>query len=252
VNEEILYKYILPLSFSFLIGVVVTFALFLGFKEWKISKANKALKQQKLISLSTIIPNILIYMVVAPYWHWLYFYMQQYAFFQIQSIIISIPLALILCDFSYYWEHRTAHKVTTLWKLYHGTHHTGISYNIPLAYRVNGLNMLVAPLFYLPWLLLGFHPLIILGFQLFVFHYQGWLHTNLIGRIPAMDKWFNTPANHRMHHCNDPQHKDVNFAAVFMLWDHLFGTYKSPEDNLHYGIKGRDSDDSFIGVYTDL
>ncbi len=55
-----------------------------------------------------------------------------------------------------------------------------------------------------------------------------------------------------MHHSKNGKHKDVNFAAVFMVWDYLFGTYKAPEQNLQFGIKGRDTDDSYIGVYTDL
>ena len=246
-----LEKHLLPLSLSLLIAIVVTFALFLGLKEWEISKTtnNNALKKQKLISVSTIIPNILMYILLAPYWSLIYFNLKQYVVFEIHSYYLSIPLALILCDFSYYCEHRIAHKSTFLWKLYHGTHHTAINYNIPVAYRVNALNFLIAPLFYLPWVILGIEPILVIGMQLFVFHYQGWVHTNLIGKL-RYDKYFNTPANHRMHH--SIKNNNVNFSAIFMIWDHLFHTYQKPVSCTKYGIEDRNTDDSYIGIYTDF
>ncbi|MCF6226056.1 MAG: sterol desaturase family protein [Xanthomonadales bacterium] len=241
--------YILQLSLSLLIGAVITFAIVLGLEEWKIG-SSKDIKKQKFISISTVIPNILLYFLVTPYWGLVYLNLEQYALFQITNLFWAVPLALIMCDFSYYWEHRAAHKFTFLWKLYHGTHHTGIDFNIPLAYRVNGLNLLIAPIFYLPWILIGIEPILIIGMQLFVFHFQGWLHTNLIGEMTKFDRWFNSPANHRMHHSADIKHKDVNFAAIFMLWDKIFGTCIKPEGNLRYGINEITSDNSYIKVYT--
>ncbi len=241
--------YLLSLVFSLLIGMFITFAIVLGIKEWQLEALDCNLKRQKMISLSTIVPNFLMYMITAPYWHVIYQSVGQYAIFDIDGVLFAMPLALIACDLSYYWEHRIAHKLPLLWKLYHGTHHTAISYNIPLAYRVNALNMLIAPWFYMPWILLGLEPLMVLGFQLFVFHYQGWIHTNLIGEIKGFDKWFNSPANHRMHHSRDDRHQNVNFSAVFMVWDRIFGTYMSPESNVKYGLSGRDADDDYQGIY---
>ncbi len=242
----------MTLFFSVLIGLVITLAILLGIMEWQQNKQCAALKKQKLISLSTILPNFIVYLLTASYWHGVYQFIVQYQLLEINGVLISLFLSLVFCDFSYYWEHRMAHKISFLWKLYHGTHHTGTDYNIPLAYRVNALNMLIAPLFYLPWILVGIDPLIVLGFQLFVFHYQGWLHTNLIGEIKGFDRWFNSPANHRMHHSIYHQEPNVNFGAVFMLWDKLFGTYFSPKSDLIYGINGRKVDDSYLGIYFDL
>ncbi len=242
-------EYILPISLSLLIGTVLTFSIVLGLEEWK-TESSKEIKKQKIISFSTVIPNIILYLFIAPYWGLIYLNIENIALFEINNLFLAAPLALVLCDFSYYWEHRAAHKFTLLWKLYHGTHHTAVAYNIPLAYRVNGLNLFITPVFYTPWILMGIEPILIIGMHLFVFHYQGWLHTKLIGEMSKFDRWFNSPANHRMHHSADSKHQDVNFAAVFMLWDKIFGTYKEPENNLRYGIKGITKDDSFIEVYT--
>ncbi|WP_164503669.1 sterol desaturase family protein [Pleionea sediminis] len=231
---------------SLIIGLIITAAIILGLIEWL---RNKKLSKQNLISISTIPPNIVIYLVVAPYWEALYLWLNDFAVYSVSNIFIAFPLSLLLCDFSYYCEHRFAHKIPFLWRLYHGTHHTGQQFDIPLAFRVNGLNLFIAPLFYLPWLLLGIEPLVLLSAQLFVFHYQGWLHTELIGPNKVFDAIFNTPANHRVHHS---KHHHGNFGGLFVIWDKLLGTYISPMDSIDYGLAGRTEDNSYLGIYADL
>jgi sterol desaturase/sphingolipid hydroxylase (fatty acid hydroxylase superfamily) len=70
------------------------------------------------------------------------------------------------------------------------------------------------------------------------FHYQAWLHTEMIGSLGRWDRYFNTPANHRVHHSMAGEHRDRNFGAVLMIWDRLFGTYAMPASALRYGIAG--------------
>jgi sterol desaturase/sphingolipid hydroxylase (fatty acid hydroxylase superfamily) len=235
------------LVISTLVAVVVTAAVVVGYLEWR--RANHAaLPKGVKVSLSTIPPNALMYWLMSPLWFYIYQSISDYAVIELSGFYRWMPLALLLCDFSYYVEHRIAHRIPLLWKLYHGTHHTGTEYNIPLAFRVNALNLWVAPLFYAPWLLLGLDPLLIVGFQLFVFHYQGWVHTELIGEL-KVDRWLNTPANHRMHH--SCQHQ-ANFGACLMIWDHMFETYMKPEHVREYGIKGFSGSESYAGIYLNL
>ena len=105
--------------------------------------------------------------------------------------------------------------------------------------------------FYLPWILLGFDPILVLGFQLFAFHYQAWLHTETIGPLGWLDRWLNTPANHRMHHSRARQHRDVNMGAILMIWDRLFGTYAAPEEAIRHGIPGVVPPESALALYLD-
>jgi len=233
---------------SALISLFIVATIFLWLLEWQRSKGKK-LDKEKLISLSTVPPNTILYFLIAPIWAVFYQWLSQYSIYTIDNFYIGLLLAITLCDFSYYCEHRAGHQIKLLWKLYHGTHHTGQEYNIPLAFRVNCLNQLVAPLFYAPWILLGIEPLILVATQLFVFHYQGWLHTELIGESKLIDFIFNSPANHRVHHS---QKHSANFGGVFMHWDRLFGTYEPPGSSLQYGVSNRESDESFVGIYTDL
>jgi sterol desaturase/sphingolipid hydroxylase (fatty acid hydroxylase superfamily) len=56
---------------------------------------------------------------------------------------------------------------------------------------------------------------------------QLWCHTEIIGRIPWLDRFLNTPSNHRVHHARDRSFADSNYGATFMVWDKLFGTYRA-------------------------
>lgn len=187
---------------------------------------------------------------MAPVWMAIY---TTAASFSVATLPVSVPivlLALIAADLSYYWEHRCAHRVSVLWILYHAFHHSGDTYTAATAYRVSFLNQLLAPAFYVPWVLIGFHPLIIVGVQLFVFHYQAWVHTEMIGRLKWLDPWLNTPVNHRMHHSRAVEHRLANLGAVTMLWDRLFKTYVKPQSSVNYGIAGMLPPDSVVRLYT--
>ena len=67
--------------------------------------------------------------------------------------------------------------------------------------------------------------------------YQFWPHTNAIGKLGWFDKVFNSPSNHRVHHSRKIEDLDKNYAGILMVWDHLFGTYKSEINKTEeYGI----------------
>jgi sterol desaturase/sphingolipid hydroxylase (fatty acid hydroxylase superfamily) len=77
--------------------------------------------------------------------------------------------------------------------------------------------------------LLGFDPLMIFTMMSINLFYQFWLHTELVGRLPAwFEAVFNTPSHHRVHHASNIRYLDCNHAGVLIIWDRLFGTF-SPE-----------------------
>lgn len=243
----------LRLGFSVLVGLAITAGLMFAALEYlgRPREPNAYASRNVKLSLSALGPNTFMYVVLAPWWALAY---QQIAAFTPRGIAInagSLFAAFVLCDLSYYIEHRCGHRVRILWRLHHATHHGSDLYNIPLAYRVNFLTQFTTPLFYLPWVLLGFHPMVILGFQLFVFHYQAWIHTERIGRLGILDRVLNTPGVHRMHHSNDPAHQAVNLGGVTLLWDHLFKTYCAPQDDVNYGVSGAPATSTYAGIYLD-
>jgi sterol desaturase/sphingolipid hydroxylase (fatty acid hydroxylase superfamily) len=148
---------------------------------------------------------------------------------------LTAALALLAVDFLYYWEHRCAHRVPLLWAAYHTVHHSSPRFDQTTGLRISFVDGFVTPLFYLPATALGFAPELVLGCFLCVIAYQTWIHTELIGRLPWLDGWLNTPANHRVHHACQPHYHDRNFGAVLMLWDRLFGTYAPEQEAPRFG-----------------
>lgn len=68
--------------------------------------------------------------------------------------------------------------------------------------------------------------------------YQFFLHTTKIDKLGPLEKIFNTPSHHRVHHGKNPKQIDTNFGAVFIIWDKIFGTFRSEEDVgiITYGV----------------
>lgn len=230
------------LFLSLVLGALVAAAVLIAVRE---NKAARTPEQRDLIkleiklSLSTLPPNVVAISIGAIYWSAAFLWLENWAIFKVRlAPAFEFMLAIVAADFSYYCEHRAAHRSRMLWRLYHGVHHTSRFINVPSAYRISFLHQVPAPLFYLPWVFAGFSAESVLFAQLFVLHYQAWTHTDCVGRLRFFDGWLNTPANHRMHHSLAHGESPKNFAAVLMIWDRLFGTYVRPNPASPYGIPG--------------
>jgi sterol desaturase/sphingolipid hydroxylase (fatty acid hydroxylase superfamily) len=162
--------------------------------------------------------------------------------YRLAEISWSIPaviVAFVLHDFAYYWWHRASHRVRWLWAS-HVQHHTSQHYNLSTALRQPWTEVLGPGfIFYLPTVLIGF-PLPMLAFVGGLnLVYQFWIHTEVIGRMPAwFEMVFNTPSHHRVHHATNARYLDSNYAGVFIVWDRMFGTFVAEDasDPPRYGI----------------
>ncbi len=139
-------------------------------------------------------------------------------------------LALVLYDLLYYWHHRLGHTVSLFWAA-HVVHHQSEDYNLSTALRQTGSGWLVGWVFYLPMALLGFPPLVFGTVALVDLLYQFWVHTQQVGRLGRFDRWFCSPSNHRVHHAVNDVYLDRNYGGIFMLWDHLFGSFQDELPN---------------------
>jgi sterol desaturase/sphingolipid hydroxylase (fatty acid hydroxylase superfamily) len=233
------------------LSIVLATGLAIGIEEWRKQRQDADARRDIALSLSCLIPNTICAIALTAFWTVIYASIQRLTALSIPTTPLSILLALVAVDFCYYWEHRTAHRTPWLWRLYHATHHSSDRYNVPVAYRVSFANHFIAPLFYAPCALAGFEPLLIASLQLLVIHYQAWVHTELIGTLGWLDRIFNTPANHRIHHSTAPAHQHRNFGAILMIWDRLFRTYHSPECVAAYGISGASAPRTWLALYLD-
>lgn len=142
---------------------------------------------------------------------------------------------IVAADFAYYWEHRTSHEIRLLWTG-HAVHHSSPIFNTAVAFRFGPLEPFVAIMFHLPLILLGFHPAIVILGELSVQAYQFWIHTDVVGRLGPLDRFLNTPSNHRVHHGSDRKYLDKNHGGILMIWDRVFGTYQAEEETPIYGL----------------
>ena len=147
----------------------------------------------------------------------------------------TIVLAILVIDFLYYWEHRWEHEIRILWS-YHSIHHSSPIYNYTTALRVSFIDNFVTWVFFLPAILMGFHPVVVLLAIGFILVYQFWIHTELIKKMGWFEWIFNTPSHHRVHHGSDALYLDKNYGAFLIIWDRLFGTFQKEEFKPTYGL----------------
>jgi sterol desaturase/sphingolipid hydroxylase (fatty acid hydroxylase superfamily) len=148
----------------------------------------------------------------------------------------SIALAFLVQDFLYYWFHRAHHRIRWMWSS-HVVHHSSERLNLSTAFRQSLTYPLSGMwLFWLPLAWLGCPPdlvILIVGLNL---AYQFFVHTEAIGKLGWLEKIFNTPSHHRVHHGRDAQYIDRNYAGILIIWDKLFGTFVEETTQPHYGI----------------
>ena len=91
--------------------------------------------------------------------------------------------------------------------------------------------------FFLPVAFMGFHPVILFVTSQISVLFQFWVHTEYIRKLhPIVEYIFATPSNHRVHHGSQDKYLDKNFAATFIIWDRIFGTYAKEEEPAEYGL----------------
>ncbi|MCX7744409.1 MAG: sterol desaturase family protein [Flavobacteriales bacterium] len=144
--------------------------------------------------------------------------------------------ALIFFDFLYYWAHRWGHEWNWMWGA-HIVHHQSQEYNLSVALRQSWFHNFIAFWIFLPLPIFGVHPYVFVGVAGFVTLYQYWIHTKAIKKLPRIIEFiFNTPSHHRVHHAINPQYLDKNYAATFIFWDRMFGTFMEEKEEPVYGI----------------
>ena len=162
------------------------------------------------------------YTLTAPYLAWAW---EHRLFTLALDNIGSFLLLFIGLEFFYYWYHRTSHTARWFWAS-HSVHHSANQLTLASAYRLGWFSRMTgATVFFIPLVLLGFTPTVVLTALLLNLLYQFWLHADWIPRLGWLEGIFNTPSNHRVHHARNPEYLDANYGGVLVVFDRLFGTY---------------------------
>ena len=166
-------------------------------------------------------------------------YILCYRFFHLFEVSLYSPwawgIAFVLVDFCFYWAHRMCHQINFLWAC-HVVHHSSEEMNLTVALHQSATESLFTWAFYLPLAFIGFPwTMWVICFQINLL-YQFWVHTQMVGKLGAIEWVMNTPSHHRVHHGADEKYIDKNHAGVFIVWDRLFGTFQEEKENPTYGI----------------
>lgn len=160
---------------------------------------------------------------------------------------LKLLLGIAMLDLVSYWFHRMSHKVPLLWR-FHRVHHSDTTMDASTNFRGHPIesflwfgssNIIAAAIFGLDLLTLGFYFFVATIF-FFLEHanfcFPKWLDKS-IGLL------ITTPNLHKVHHEQDQQYTDSNFSDIFILWDRMFGTFKTkPVEQIKLGLKEFDEE----------
>jgi len=146
---------------------------------------------------------------------------------------------LVIADFGHYRIHRFMHH-KYVWRI-HKWHHSPTQMYWLAGYRATIPQDVIVNLLYLfAYSLFGLSPWWMeLAIGLFNNLQNDWMHINVTWRSNWIEWLIVTPRYHHIHHSDNPSHYMKNLAALFTVWDRLFGTYVDPESvkgELSFGI----------------
>ncbi|WP_417320875.1 sterol desaturase family protein [Emcibacter sp.] len=142
---------------------------------------------------------------------------------------VSVPLGLLLLDFTIYLQHVTFHHVPLLWRL-HKIHHTDLDLDVSTALRFHPLELLLSMMIKMSVVFaLGLPLVAVILFEMILNGMALFNHSNL--RLPetvdrGLRRLIVTPAMHTVHHSCHTDETNSNYGFNLSCWDRLLGTYR--------------------------
>ena len=192
-----------------------------------LTKKQSYVFMDTLASLSSGMTNILkdvlglgIILISYP------FLLEKIAYWEVESTTGVYIIAFICIDFASYLVHFLNHKVNIFWNQ-HLIHHSSEEYNLACALRQSISNIIgFGALFLIPAAFLGVPSEVVITLTPIHLFAQFWYHTKHIGKLGFLEYIIVTPSQHRVHHAINPIYIDKNLAAIFCIWDRMFGTFQ--------------------------
>lgn len=138
----------------------------------------------------------------------------------------------VVLDLSLYAVHWLSHRIAWLWR-FHAIHHSS-----ERLYWLNGerrhplhAGMMAAPGL-VAVVLMGAPALAVGAWLGLLAVHLAFQHSNLDYRVGPLRFVIGAAEVHRWHHKREYEDAQVNFGEFWMLWDHLFGTFRLPKHKL--------------------
>ena len=108
----------------------------------------------------------------------------------------------------------------------HAVHHSATKLNLTAAIRLGWTGNISGNfLFFLPLVLIGFHPFAVIGMLSVNLFYQFFIHTELASRLGPLEWILNTPRPSPRAPRVEPACLDKNYGGILIVFDRLFGTF---------------------------
>lgn len=145
-------------------------------------------------------------------------------------LVLQVALGLVVAELFGYWQHRALHAIPFLWPL-HALHHSTGRMTFFKTTRIHALDIGTFTLLSVASLLaFGAPTQVVLWVTAFGNFAAQTQHANVrFATPPWLDALVGTPAVHWLHHSIDKREGNSNFGMNVMVFDHLFGTYLSPD-----------------------
>jgi sterol desaturase/sphingolipid hydroxylase (fatty acid hydroxylase superfamily) len=167
------------------------------------------------------------------------------------GLVGSVLAYTVAMDFGEYIFHRAQHRIPALWAM-HSLHHSDPAMNVSTTLRHYWAEYAIkaATIYLAIAMLLRITPLIAGLYIVISLMSSFFFHLNLrlgFGRVHLI---INSPQYHRIHHSILPQHRNKNFAALFPIFDLMFGTRYRPmrDDYPETGLYDRDQPSDMLAA----
>ncbi len=202
----------------------------------------------------------LIILTMAPIALWMTSVMElvfgERSFVELQPATIMMIFTVflfIIDDFTRFYLHYILHKIPFLWE-FHKVHHSAevltpftIYRSHPIESYLYACRMAITQGIVVGICYYYFGPTLkmidILGANLFVFLFN-FLGSNLrhshiwLSWGDKIENWWISPAQHQIHHSDQPRYHHTNLGAALAIWDRLFKTHTKASEikELTFGI----------------
>ena len=148
------------------------------------------------------------------------------------SFAAGVLAVLIVTDLLEYGYHRAQHTFALLWR-FHSLHHSEERLNATTAMRQHWLDALIRSFVIYPAVGVIFRADPTVIFVALVLTMLNNAQAHMGTRRDGGRLWWllNSPQYHRCHHSIEPHCIGRNLAAMFPMWDILFGTCYKPAPN---------------------
>ncbi len=139
----------------------------------------------------------------------------------------QVAIAYLTFDFMFYVTHRMGHEIDFFWRL-HSVHHCAHRLSVLNASRAHPLDLIwrrLVPIFVT--FQTGISPEAFIMSGVIGSVLATITHMNVNFSFGPLNYLIGTNEMHRWHHSNKLE--EAGNYSVFMLWDHLFGTYVNPQ-----------------------